>query len=76
MILRFNADGTVSGVYDDRVRSLLPGDLSVQRASVVTFDNARQTWQAREVGSEDVIAEDPLRNVCVQLERQVLEARL
>lgn len=76
MKLCFKGDGTVTGVYDDTVRTLLPGKLSVRRASVVTFLDDRQVWQAREVGSGEIIAEHSMRKVCVEMERAVLEERL
>lgn len=76
MKLLLRSDGTCTGVYDDQVRDLLPGTLSVARASNVEFVPELQVWRAVEVSTGKVLAEDPLRQACLEREKEHLERKL
>lgn len=71
-VLTIGVDGTVTGLYNDRLPYRELGRLSVQRASDVSFDEERQVWIAKTPEGK-VLAESPNRDACIKGEIAALQ---
>lgn len=82
LLLRFNTDGSVVGLYDDSILDLGLGRMETERATEVEFDETTQEWVARAIRANRTagisagqeIARSPLRADALAKEREVLQS--
>lgn len=67
-VLTFEPDGRVHGLYTEVIPLHDLGRLSIQRATSIEFDNARQHWVVRDL-SGVAIFHAPSRQQCLDWER-------
>ena len=67
-VLTFNPDGSAQALYTEAIPLHTLGRLSVQRASMIEFDDAGQEWVVRSP-SGDELFRDPVRQRCLDWER-------
>jgi hypothetical protein len=73
---RIEPDGTVVALYTDTVELRALGHVRAVRASVVEWDESRQAWTARILGSGEILGPFATRAEAVDAERAVLATRL
>ncbi len=71
--LYFTPDGLGHALHTERIDLERIGDLHIERASRVEFDNATQRWQVFPGGSTRPVFDHPSRRVCLDWERAWLE---
>ena len=71
--LVFTPDGTGRGLYTEAIDLEAIGDLSIQRASEIEFDNSSGLWIVRIPGDRRVLYRHPSRQACLDWERQYLD---
>ena len=67
-VLTFNTDGTAQGLYTEAISLCALGRLSVQRASIIEFDDASQEWVVRSPSGAELFR-DSVRQRCLDWER-------
>lgn len=76
-IITFALDGTARCLWTEAVPLHELGRLAVQRASTVEFESLTQRWAVRLASNPGAVAfSDPSRDVCLQWERNKLNALL
>ena len=73
--LIFTPDGTGQGLYTEAIDLEAIGDLSIQRASEIEFDNDSGFWTVRIPGDRRVLYRHPSRQACLDWEREYLETQ-
>ncbi|MGZ4961690.1 MAG: hypothetical protein ACXWC8_03955 [Limisphaerales bacterium] len=68
-VLTFRPDGTVTGLYTELVPLDAIGELEINRATSIEFNNARQVWEVRD-NSGEVIYQHRSRALCLAWEHQ------
>lgn len=68
-ILSFNDDGTITGLWDEAIPLEELGELHVERASNVEFNNTTREWEVVWTGETRVAYSHPSRDNCLAWER-------
>ena len=68
----FTTDGTGHCLYDEVINLRRLGDLSMQRASHVEFDEGKQCWEVRSPDGRSVYYRSASRQDCLDWERRNL----
>jgi hypothetical protein len=69
IVIQFAPDGTGSAVYTDALPLSDIGQLRMQRASTVEFNEASQEWEVRLASAPEVVAyTGPSREGCIAWE--------
>jgi len=71
-VITINANGSVKGLYSDRLPYRELGPLAIDRASTVEWDAARQVWRAVAPDGK-VLAESASRDECIRGEVAALQ---
>jgi hypothetical protein len=73
-VLIFTPDGRGRCVHTDAIALGSIGRLTVKRATILVFDNARQSWQVKDRRGFNLYA-SPSRQVCLDWEQRYLETQ-
>ncbi len=71
--LIFSPDGSGRGLYTELIDLETIGDLSIQRASEIEFDNEAQLWGVTLPDSVEPMFRHPSRQACLDWERDYLQ---
>ncbi len=71
--LIFTLDGLGRGLHTEAIDLEAIGNLNIERASLVEFDNQSQHWTVRLPKGRDVLYRHPSRQACLDWERHYLE---
>ena len=76
-IITFAPDGTARCLWTEAVPLHHLGRLDIQRASTVEFNGNKQTWEVRLASTPEAVAfSDPSRDICLNWERNTINALL
>ncbi len=67
--LIFTADGRGHGLHTERIRLERIGELHIERASRVEFDNRAGLWRVLPPHGHDPLFSHPSRRICLDWER-------
>ena len=72
--LTFRNDGKVDGLYTELIDLSALGDLHIERATRIEFDNVRGAWRVYDLTGFPMCS-DPSRTQCLEWERQYFESQ-
>ena len=72
--ITFTPDGTGHAIYTEAIDLGRIGQLTVERATTIEYDNASQCWHAKDNTGFDMY-HSPSRQTCLDWERQYLESQ-
>jgi hypothetical protein len=72
--ITFTPDGTGHALYTEAIDLGTIGELTIQRATTIEFDNESQYWRVRDPAGFPLF-NSPSRQACLDWERQYLQAK-
>ena len=72
--LTFTSDGLGHGLYTEVVDLSLIGELRIERATTIEFDNSAQYWRVRD-NTGFAMFNSPSRQKCLDWERQYFNSQ-
>ncbi len=73
-IITFTPDGAGHALYTEAIDLAVIGQLAIQRATTIEFDNQSQYWRVRDPAGV-ALFNSPSRQECLDWERQYLETK-
>ncbi len=73
-IITFTPDGEGHALYTEAIDLAVIGQLAIQRATTIEFDNKTQYWRVRDPAGVPLF-NSPSRQQCLEWERQYLQTK-